>query len=616
MFTSKIKPLFGLLCLMLLAFLYQDGLTSFIEHANAQTTFVPGTGVTSAGNIGEGLRDILTKVAAINTFLHVLLLLSLQFVGYFLQADFFNDTQMMTGLYTIWSLSRNIMNVLFALMLIAVSIYVIITAKTDMIKEKIVQFVIAVVLVNMSWFFPRVVLDVANVLTATVFSIPSMLPTPDCVAIGDDGNPTPCKVVTAVLLFPKAGTSDASDFCAKHAGAGPATASCPCIDSLECHALKNYDDALRSGGMKPAHAMINGLAISFVHMTTLAKIPTSISGVEPIDAARAADISIQIAINILLAFVVQAALFLPLLGLAVGLLIRILIIWVTTAFMPFVFLGYVKNGTLGTDVFGFEVNIWTEFVNAAFLPAVVGLPMTIGFILLNTVTVLPPPGGMPFETIMPLLAGIQTWWQFLWMFVAVAIIWKGSFDALAKSKIASTFTEKIRGFGQTIAGGVAQLPLLTPIPLPGMPNANLGTLVNSPRIASDALRFATSGHDFANALQTRLSGGVAGAGVIPGASGLTAQQLAVEVNKQDEVGRKITEAIDRLKNATDNAGKRAALNELRAHTGETSDLGALNKLQQMQGHVTNTILQQRLTIDLPAMITREQNTATATPANP
>lgn len=619
MFISKTKKILGLLSLVFLAVLVDQGLTAMHQTAYA-ISITPGNTVTSSGSLGDVLKDVMTKVAAINTFMHVLLLLSLQFVGYFLQADFFNDPAMTSALFTIWQLCRNIMNIIFALMLIGVSFYVIISAKTDLIKDKIVQFVIAVVLVNMSWFFPRVIIDVANVLTATIFDVPNLLPTASagCNSFDENGNSVPCKVITAILLFGDTESDEARDFCRENGAGAAGSTSCPCVDEIECHVEKNYEDALSSGEMTPAHAMINGLSVSFAKLAQLAKIPTTIAGRGPMGASQSVKISMQIALSIMMAFLVQITLVLPLLGLAIGLFIRIVIIWVTTAFMPFVFIGYVVNGKLGTDVFGFETDIWKEFINAAFLPAVVGIPMTIGFIMLNTVAQIPEPPGMVFEMTVPILNGVKSWWALIWMFAAIGIIWTGTFAALGKSKFIGKITDKIRSSGEHLAGGIARLPLLTPIPLPGMPNANLGTLVNSGRIFSDTVRFQTSGAasgDFGDNLKKRFGIGNNNnnnGGANPNNGSLTPEQIADEINSGKQNADKIVEALERLQRATTETERKAAVVEIQREVGGTDGANALERTRDIIANTNNQKLRQ-IQIDFAKEIQKERG---ANPSNP
>jgi len=536
---------------------WHTGMLIEAAYAAFPVPITPGSGAVPTGSLGDILEKFVGYIAFINSFMHILLLIILQFLQYLLQADFFNDPVMMGGLFKIWKLSRDIMNIIFAVALIGVSFYVIITAKTDMIKEKLAHFVIAVILVNFSWFFPRVIIDVANVLTATVYSIPHMMTTGGtCMMLAPEGGTTPCKVVSAIIIFP---TKDEMDnWCFVHSGTKANDPACPCIDGLECHVLEDYETAKKK--MKPTHAMINGMAVSFVKITELATVPTG--SIPPgTGTADAIKTSLRIGLSIMLAFLVQIAVVLPLIGMAIGFLIRIIILWMTTAFMPFAFLGYIKSGKLGTSEFGFEIDIWKEFITAAFLPATVGIPLVVGFIMLTTAAQIPAPSGMSFDLGVPMISGVTSWWAMLWVFAAIGIIWKGCFAALSKSKIIGNFTEKLRATGESVAGGIARLPLLTPIPLPGLPNANLATLVNAPRIASDVVRSSTSGYTtgkgFTETIKERFGGAPAAGGAAPG--GINTEDLARKLRVGTEENTlKIVNAIKELNTPTE----AAALNNI------------------------------------------------------
>ncbi len=328
--------------------------------------------------------------------------------------------------------------------------------------------------------------------------------------------------------------------------------------------------------------MLNGLAVSFARLSVLSQIPTSIapSG-GALTANQAVRASFEIAMSIMLAFAIQLALLLPLLGLAIGLFIRIIILWVTTAFMPFSFLGYVINGKLGTNIFEFETDIWKEFINAAFLPAMVAVPFVIGFIMLNTVAQIPaPPGMMSMVINKPIISGVKTWWQILWVLAAVGIIWTGAFKALSRSKIIGGFTDKIKGFGETIFDGLAQAPLLIPLPLPGgnKTNANLGTLLHGPKILADSVRFAasgTSGKGLGEIINQRFGGS---AGEADNATHVT--ENLKKANRQNTLD--IVKAVQALNNGATGADRQKHFEDIRAKLGVNQGLSNGDTIKLLQ----------------------------------
>jgi hypothetical protein len=444
-----------------------------------------------------GISDIVQKITVINTLMHVVILIVLNFVQYLLQADFFTNPQMMSALNNIWRLSRDLMNVGFAVMLIGVALYTIVTANKKFVTEKLMTFVIAVLFVNFSWFYPRVNIDVANILTATIYSIPQIMGNFGCQTFNPAGGTMPCKVVTDINLFGDGPQQTA--FCA-----GLTAPDCACVSGIACYKLDTYQNVMATGNMGVGHVMINGLVVNFAKILELTQVPASIAGGVPATSGRAFVVNLQIIMIIAITFLIQAAVVLPLIGLVAGLLARIVIIWVTTAFMPFTFLGLVVNGKLGTNVFGFEFDIWDDFLNAAFLPAMVALPLTIGFVMLTTVAQVPAPSAsFPMSWNIPLVAGFTSWWPLLWIVAAVGILWTGAFKALEKNKYISGFTGKLKGIGEGLFSAGLQAPLLLPLPMPGGKSMNIGGALHFPSRVGDAIRSsARTGIPFSQALGT------------------------------------------------------------------------------------------------------------------
>ncbi|MEK7137508.1 MAG: hypothetical protein AAB853_04465, partial [Patescibacteria group bacterium] len=100
---------------------------------------------------------------------------------------------METVLHGLWLLSRNITNAIFAFILLAGGIYLILNAGGEgisKIKQMAPKFVLAVILVNFSWFFPRVIIDAANVMSAVIYQLPSLTTGNVCISDrkpGEDG---------------------------------------------------------------------------------------------------------------------------------------------------------------------------------------------------------------------------------------------------------------------------------------------------------------------------------------------------------------------------------------------------------------------------------------------
>lgn len=436
------------------------------------------------GQIGIPLENLAIQVSAINSFLHVIILIALQWVQFMLQSDFFSNAAMMGALNNIWQFSRDIMNIIFALMLIGVALYTIVTADKKYVTDKIQTFVIAVILVNFSWFFPRVILDIANITTATVFTLPDLIPGGfQCTTMNAAGVQESCKYIIDLKIFPAKGSEVA--FCNRNPRVARGI-DCACYGELACYKKGSRTDLQAAGRALPAHVMINGMVTNYMKVLDLVRVPQTLVA-PPIGAPRNYIVSAQILMMILITFLIQLAIVLPLIALAIGLLIRILVLWVCIAFMPFAFLGYVMNGKLGSNVFDIPFDVWKEFIAAAFMPTLVALPITFGFVMLNATTSVPiPSSALSFD--IPIVMGAKTWWSLLWMATAIMVLWKGAFAALKKSQFVGGITDKIQGYGQYMFGAAAKLPLIAPLPIPG--GQNLAGILNTPKKIANAINIS------------------------------------------------------------------------------------------------------------------------------
>lgn len=569
--------------------------TCFVPHA-----FAEGAGADAVANLGEPMLGILVFVSSITTVLQALLFIILWILQFLLSSQWFLDENMLGALNSIWVLSRDIMNIIFALMLIGVAFYTIITAKKEFVSSKIVNFVLAVILVNFSWFFPRVIIDVANIMTATVYSIPNMLPANfQCSTPPEKPGDAPgkCAVLTDAMLFPKDETK------LTYCPGGKDSATCSCSLGIVCYKMTTYEDALTN--LPTAHVMLNGLAVNFVRLQTLIKIPLS-PGPGPAGAGLAAaaggkGIPTQMIVAIFTVFLVQVFLILPLVALGVGLLMRILVLWITIAFMPFAFLGFVINDRkLGTGVFGMEDYIWKNFIDAAFLPVQVAIPITIGLTMLSAVSkVTPPTGGLEFDQ--PIIFGVSSWWALLWMAAAVGIIWTGAFAALSKNNFTKGASEKIKGFGSQIGGAVAKAPLLMPLPLPGLPKgSNVGTLYNAPKslnnIMDDKIRKGSlenfneqarggSGGENKEKVNAGLSDAKPEIGKL--AEAVRAFNAATTAAKRDEEKEKMVNIVTKIEGGNVHANKDDVLDHLKRFS---ENAGAANsKLKDLGREITEAI---------------------------
>ena len=140
--------------------------------------------------------------------------------------------------------------------------------------------------------------------------------------------------------------------------------------------------------------------------------------------------------------------------------------WVTMAFMPFMFLGFV----IGDKMANFDsMKIFEHYVKAAFLPAAIAVPFAAGFLILTEITQIACPAiaGPLCSNTGPLLHNVNTLWGILMLLIAFFVIWFGFWAALSIDQIYVKVTSGIKSFGESVGKTALKLPLSTPIPIGG-----------------------------------------------------------------------------------------------------------------------------------------------------
>ncbi|PIR48747.1 hypothetical protein COU80_03560 [Candidatus Peregrinibacteria bacterium CG10_big_fil_rev_8_21_14_0_10_55_24] len=360
-------------------------------------------------------------------------------------------------LQEIWQVARDITNVIFAFLFIAGTVIVVVTAKKDIIGQYLIKFILAVILVNFSWFFPRVILDTANILTATVYSMPSALGIA-CQVKNEQGNIVPCTTWEDVAVFPPAGQATAAQ------GYVPLANGAIAFKEVPLNANTNTPQGI-----------LTGLALNHTNIKNMLLLAKN-AAPPPGTTVQKMGVVLQGIIQIVFVLVLLVALLFPLMAMTVAFVIRIPILWLTIAFMPFMFLGFVIGEKMGPQGKFNSMIIFRKFIAAAFLPFAVAIPLTIGYILVNIGTVSVNPGNLPqgsvlesfFEQQNFLVVGINSFVDLLWKIMTLGVFWVGTFTALKIDDAYAGVSETIRGWGKAWGTIAVKAPLALPIlPIPG-----------------------------------------------------------------------------------------------------------------------------------------------------
>ncbi len=437
---TRTKFLLATACALLVTLCIVHG-EMMLPHALAQGAIIPDVQ-------GESMQNALRVIATLNVvgfgFLKIL-----SYLGDPDTIFGINDSGI---LLRMWQISRDIMNMIFAILLLGGAIMTVVFAKQDIIKQNIVKFLLAVVLVNFSWFFPRVILDIANVTTATIYNLPHIVvaPTFPTAPVDPGLSTTPCMwrdgtgfarncIVMSDIIF------------------SGSTATCPIGPGIPAEldltiakvCLVNYDPNANT-----AFGIINGLVLNHGRLMNLGLIV----GAPPGGGAGAPVIDV-----LYFGFVLTIVAFLhfmlvfPMIALTLVMLVRIPILWLTISFMPFMFIGFLI-GDKFIKVNTMEI-FRKHFLVAAFLPAMIAIPFSIGFIMLNAFATLHPSAPPGLDQDFNIIDQVGTWWDMLWILISFMVIWIGTKWAMKADDIYSKITEPVYSLGKN----VLQLPLNAPI---------------------------------------------------------------------------------------------------------------------------------------------------------
>lgn len=445
---------------LLLVSIAVEGMQLFAASVSAQAVFPPGMETTIAEFVGKIILFINVGIWILFTFLQFLL--DPLFI-------FGIGGNLMTVLNQIWVLARNLMNIIFTFMLIGAAIYTIFTAKKEFLHQYGAKFIMAVILVNFSWFFPRVILDVANVGAAAVYGIPSLLSsstTATCrtqrTVTAGGTLPTGCNLVTGSTTLascPCTGVTDVQFFVteARKFQLVATGYSCP-LGRVLCFKEQTLDFST----VAPFSGVLNGLVVNHARLALLARVPT------PPASAPGGDVSAMISFLVreVVILVIHIALFFPLLAMTVAFFMRIPVLWITIAFMPFYFLDFLMGGAGEQFTQGYSKKILSTFIKAAFLPMIVGVPLSIGLMLLNAGSQLT--GGEIASLPIPLFDGVNNFWQFLWLCMSMGVLWVGVFAVLKGDDILSTGAQSIKGYGESLG----RLAIKAPLAIPTVPGTD------------------------------------------------------------------------------------------------------------------------------------------------
>ena len=372
------------------------------------------------------------------------------YIGGLLSTDYLFAGKMGEMLKSIWIISRNIVNIVFVLILLYLAIKQIFFAgegegKTEL-KKALPNFVIMLVAINFSWLAVRVVIDAANVATNVVFAIPSgVRGVVGACEIVDDKPNRYCMPGNIYYDF------DSKKYVNRESGRCPtkeevqeAKTTGGELSESRVFCWQNLDYS-RFSKNNAAYYLTYGIAR--VQNLTQANVP------ERGEAVGLREIS-KAAIGFIFSVILELVYLIAFACLLLALIFRVVFLWIFIAFSPFLVLIYYLQKDMPELVgeSGKALGIG-QFFQWAFVPVKVGAVFAVGFIMLSTGQVITEfflstaeKGGgigLDFKT---LFQGIDNLQELLWFLMTTIVIWMGVFAVLAKLQGASFVFDHIKNY--------------------------------------------------------------------------------------------------------------------------------------------------------------------------
>lgn len=375
------------------------------------------------------------------------------------------DNDLITGpgmedrLLGIWVEIRNLVNIVFAVVLLVIAFYNALPISSSegnlALKTALPKVVIGLILVNFTFLAGKVVLDVTNVATTAAFALPELVDGFDFEDQEREFEENVCikenKTEPDVdVLWNE--TADGED-------------KIPVNTKLFCQfneTTKDYGPELTEFISNNYFQNLNINNVSIVMAVNMGGLE-SLGLLKPEAVTSFQDLVIN-GIFSLVMYVIFAVTFIVL---GIVLLTRIVVMWVVLALSPIGVLFYVVP-QLKDAVSGGGGDIVGKITKQLLAPVIIGITMSIGFLMMAALSDV---GGsfQEFANVQAdelltsdfLISGISDMERFIISIATVVIVWTGVFAA-ANGAVSGAITEQIGSFGQRVGGALAKAPLLIP----------------------------------------------------------------------------------------------------------------------------------------------------------
>lgn len=351
-------------------------------------------------------------------------------IGSLLDNDLIFGGAMGERLLSVWVQIRNLVNIIFVLVLLAIAVYNVLGLGEEggaalAFKTVMPRFVLALIAVNFSFLAVKVVLDFTNVITGAVFALPT----------------------TSISRQYNLSQEAESTIC------GGSSVEVP-MKALWCNNEKKFNDRANSffGRLDRSNIAV-AYALRFGRAPQLKFIRDGLKGIG------------QLGFNIIFNTVLYVVYALSFIALLLVLLFRVVALWIAVVLSPVIAAGIILPNIMGKLTSGAS-GLQEKFVKSAIAPITIGLVLSIGYIMLDGFEVDKSIHGsllssVTLDSVDPnaLPTDIGDLQQLMIAIGVVVIVWTGVFTA-AKGTFAEKATDFIQGNAESFGKWVAKLPTL------------------------------------------------------------------------------------------------------------------------------------------------------------
>jgi hypothetical protein len=433
----------------------------------------------------KGMNELYNNIAAvINVMLGILKAIIwpiLLLIGALLQNDILFTGGMEEVMLNIWVNIRNLVNILFILILLGIAFYNVVggTSQDYHVKAILPKFIVALIAVNFSFLGVRVLADTVGVMTVAIFSLPQTVQT----ELQNNSSNFQTKIKDPEIR---------SNICTGLYGKVSERNSAPMPDDSICKIEGDkYIFSAKGETYFNAYAPNNAALVMAIDMGKILELDKVELPKNPADPLKALITNVTLSVAFYIIYLSGfIALFLVL-------LVRMLLLWVAAVLSPLIVLTFVLPESLKSSMGG-GGEMTKKFVQSVIAPIPIALMMTIGFIMLQAFRDARFHGTLATGTqdMMLLTSGISSLQDLVASIGMVAVVWMGVFAA-ANGTYAEKAVNAVKGAVEGAGKFVATAPFkyLPIIPIrkadgttsePVSIGTAMGALGSMPRVIENA----------------------------------------------------------------------------------------------------------------------------------